>query len=430
MGYKRNLALIMSGRMISLLGTGVQAVAIPLLILDLTKSATMMGLVSFLTLIPLVLASMISGSVTDKNNKKHILIIADIVSGSTIGMMAILQMMGMLTIPLLIVFQVIASITSAFYGNASASIYPELFGKDKLEKVNAYKGSIDNFAMSISPIVGATVYGLLGIKYIFIVNAISFIICGIAEIFLVYNYEKKEKKQGEKESLLQEFSDVFSFLKGKKALLGLFAMIIITNFFDTPVATTIFPFLFKGKLGMPSTVYGFMQSALVGGMMVGNLVLATLLAKKNIKKVFRTCLITQYTFMLILSLVSLPFIMKLYPTNQILFPIILGAVIGTMGLFNAICNTMVITNIQKLVPREMMGRFFAVVMVIFEVSNPLGILLYGFLLDNVSTTLIFISTGVILLATIIVFFLTASEEAYNPDAKTEVKEETTPEVAV
>lgn len=411
--YKKNLLIYLPGRAVSLLGSGAQTLAIPLLVLEQTKSATAMGIITAISMVPFMISAVVGGSLADKYNKKHIMVVADLLSGVIVGLMAVLQILGMLDIYTLGAFQVLASISAGIFSSASTSIVPGLFAKEKLKKVNAYKGAADNFAMTLSPIFGGIAYAFLGIKYIFIVNAASFIISAMFEYMLDYEH-KAEETEDKKESMLGEFKGVLKFIKAKPAIMHLFVMVIATNFLDAPVSLVIFPYLFTQKMGATAAEYGLIQSALVGGLMLGNFLLATTLAKKGTKGVFRKSLYLQYISMLAISFISLPFTVSLYSKAGAQIIITAAVMILAMGAFNAICNTIVITNLQQLVPSNMLGKFFAVLTVIFEISNPLGVLVYGVLIDTMPVHYIFIGAAAILLAIVAVFIARASEESYSP----------------
>ena len=78
----------------------------------------------------------------------------------------------------------ILSICYTLYGPAVTSSIPQIVEEDKLTSANGIinqVGSIVNFA---GPILAGILYGLLGIKVIVIINAVSFLISAVMEMFL------------------------------------------------------------------------------------------------------------------------------------------------------------------------------------------------------------------------------------------------------
>lgn len=84
MKKSKNLWMYIGGRFISLMGSGVQMIAIPLYILDLTKSGTLMGVFSILTLVPALITAPFSGIIGDRRNRRNIMIAMDLGRGAFI----------------------------------------------------------------------------------------------------------------------------------------------------------------------------------------------------------------------------------------------------------------------------------------------------------------------------------------------------------
>ncbi len=70
----RNFWLYATGRLVSLIGTGIQDIAVPLFILDLTGSGTMMGSFMIITMVPRLILYPLAGVVGDRLNRKWIMI--------------------------------------------------------------------------------------------------------------------------------------------------------------------------------------------------------------------------------------------------------------------------------------------------------------------------------------------------------------------
>ena len=102
-GLGRNFWLFTLGRLVSLIGSGVQALAIPLYILDLTGSGVMMGTFSVVTMLPRILFGPIAGVLGDRFNRKYIMIYMDFARGAAIILMAYLSDVGVLNLALLFV---------------------------------------------------------------------------------------------------------------------------------------------------------------------------------------------------------------------------------------------------------------------------------------------------------------------------------------
>ena len=95
---KRNFLLYSAGRLVSLIGTGVQMIALPLYILDLTGSGTLMGTFALLSMLPGLIFSPIAGVLGDRMNRKKIMVNMDYLRGIIILFMAYSAYQGWMNI--------------------------------------------------------------------------------------------------------------------------------------------------------------------------------------------------------------------------------------------------------------------------------------------------------------------------------------------
>ncbi|WP_292597149.1 MFS transporter [Mesotoga sp. UBA6090] len=138
-GLGRNFWLFTTGRLVSLIGSGVQALAIPLYILDITGSGAMMGTFSIVTMLPRILFGPIAGVLGDRFNRKLIMIYMDFARGAAILTIAYLANIEALTITLLFVFQLIVSTLDISFDPATAAMLPDIIEEDNLMRGNSIR---------------------------------------------------------------------------------------------------------------------------------------------------------------------------------------------------------------------------------------------------------------------------------------------------
>ena len=86
--------LVASG--ISLVGTRLSAIALPLFVLITTGSATRTGLVAFAEMAPYVVMQALAGPLTDRVGPRRISILSDLVSAAVVAFIPVLHAMGRL----------------------------------------------------------------------------------------------------------------------------------------------------------------------------------------------------------------------------------------------------------------------------------------------------------------------------------------------
>ena len=180
----KNFIIIVIGQIISLFGNAIQRFSMSLYLLEFTGSTAAFARILAISTIPYILFAPIAGRLSDNINRKKIMVYLDLVCSILIGGYAIILLRGHDHELIVAGVMFILSICATLYAPAVTSSIPQIVEEEKLTSANGIinqVGSIVNFA---GPILAGLLYGLLGIKVIVIINAVSFLISAIMEMFL------------------------------------------------------------------------------------------------------------------------------------------------------------------------------------------------------------------------------------------------------
>ncbi|WP_195265465.1 MFS transporter [Clostridium sp. 1001275B_160808_H3] len=201
----KNFIIIVIGQIISLFGNAIQRFSMSLYLLEFTGSTATFANILAISTIPYILFAPIAGTLSDRVNKKKIMVYLDFFCSALIGGYAIILLNGRDHEVIVAVVMFMLSICFTLYGPAVTASIPQIVEEDKLTSANGVinqVGSIVNFA---GPILAGVLYGIVGIKAIVIINAISFFVSAIMELFLdipdvVVSEEVESKLQSKVES--------------------------------------------------------------------------------------------------------------------------------------------------------------------------------------------------------------------------------------
>lgn len=180
----KNFIKIVIGQIISLFGNAIQRFSMSLYLLEFTGSTATFANILAISTIPYILFAPIAGMLSDRVNKKKIMVYLDFFCSFLIGGYAIILLNGRDHEVIVAIVMFMLSICFTLYGPAVTSSIPQIVEEDKLTSANGVinqVGSIVNFA---GPILAGVLYGIVGIKAIVIINAISFFASAIMELFL------------------------------------------------------------------------------------------------------------------------------------------------------------------------------------------------------------------------------------------------------
>jgi len=415
----RNFWLYAIGRLVSLIGSGVQSLAIPLYILDLTGSGTIMGTFMVITMLPRILFGPIAGVLGDRFNRKMIMIYMDFARGASILAMAVLAGANSLTITVLFIFQLLISTFDISFDPATAAMLPDIIDSDKLLRGNSILGAINSLSYIIGPALGGILYGMFGIEAVLILNGASYIASAISEIFIRYR-QTTEKGKISLKSVFKDIVEGVGYMRKINGLILVMVFAMLSNFLLSPFFSVVFPFFARTIVGFTSEQYGFLQSGWVVGVLIGNVILGTLLSKKRQGNLFAMGLTAETLILFLLTVFFFPYFIDLFGWASWRYFAALGLPILVTGIFNAFVNTPLNTLFQKIVPTNYRSRIFSVISILSQIATPLGAAIYGFAVDRVPVHYLILVSSICNALLTLVFLLKGMTKLFDgktPDSK-------------
>ncbi|HET7483728.1 MAG TPA: MFS transporter, partial [Actinomycetota bacterium] len=172
---QRDFGLLWVGMTASLIGDGLYFVAIAWQVLDLSDRPSALSIVGVAWTVPQLLFLLIGGVLTDRLDRRTVLIGSDVVRGVAIGVLGVLSIAGTLVLWHVVVLVAIYGAAEAFFMPAFGAIVPDLVPSDMLVQAN----SLDQFVRPVAlrlvgPALGGLVIAGLGVGWAFIFDAASF----------------------------------------------------------------------------------------------------------------------------------------------------------------------------------------------------------------------------------------------------------------
>ena len=382
----KNFIIIVIGQIISLFGNAIQRFSMSLYLLEFTGSTAAFARILAISTIPYIIFAPIAGRLSDNINRKKIMVYLDLICSVIIGVYAFILLRGHDHEIIVGTVMFILSLCATLYGPAVTSSIPQIVEEKKLTSANGVinqVGSVVNFA---GPILAGLLYGLLGIKAIVIINAVSFLISAIMEMFLdIPDVAKKEDVSGDsnekvisiefvKKSCI-DMKESFIYLKHeKKVILGIIASYALCNIFLVPILSIVAPYFINVFLGLPSEVFGVVEAICVLGMILGGLWISVKPNVFSIKKV-------HYTYFPMIFGVLLMSTLGLIKLNAYILASIFAFGGLAIMLSIALSNVLTLTFIQKQIPDNMLGRVSAFSTAVATISVAPGQLLFGQVID-------------------------------------------------
>ncbi|RKY33317.1 MAG: MFS transporter [Candidatus Omnitrophota bacterium] len=365
------------GMFISLIGTWIQIVAQSWLVFQLTKSEFLLGLVGFLTHIPVFFLSLFGGVMADRANRKVILMVTQVSFMLMAFVLAFLTQRGLIT-PLQIMFiAVLNGIIMAFDAPSRQAVVVNLVDKKNLLNAIALNSVAFNSSRIIGPVLAGILVAVIGMSGCFYVNAFSFTAMIIALALIQINGNPLNNKN---HGPLKDLCEGLSAVKNNRQILILMSMVAVSSLFGIPYII-LMPVFADNILKVGISGLGYLMSFSGVGAVVGALILAGLGDFKFKGKLLGISMVI-FAFSLILLSLS-----RNYAFSFISLAFIGASSVTAVSLINTI--------LQGIVTDEIRGRVMSVFMFTFAGFMPFGNLLAGSLAQVFGVSQALLINGII-----------------------------------
>lgn len=388
----KNFTLLWSGKIISQLGDKFYAIALAWWIMQKTNLPTIMGLFLLTTILPSVLLGFFAGALTDRWNKKAMMVVTDIIRGGFVLIIAFMAMVGFLEVWQVFVIAFCLSIATAFFEPAIQAILPEIVEKENLTKANGMSQMVSGICTVAGPLMGSIAVSMFGIAWVFIANSISYFISAFFACFIVMN--KTNKNFNEKNFLWKDIYEGIQFLKNKPNILSILKIIAIAHFFMGSLMVCM-PFLAKGLEGNGIKNLGYLEMMMGIGLIMGSIFIS----------VNKKASINEGKLILFIMLVGICFL--IVSVEQFFrVKLVYGYMVemGIIGGCIAFASVFWQSLLQNYTPAYMTGRVFSVSSLIGNISLPIAYGIFGLLfsIGSISMIMGICGIGMILLCSYLI----------------------------
>jgi MFS family permease len=252
----------------------MEQIARPLLILELTNSALMVGLLTATRMIPQLLLGIWAGVLADRMDKRRILLISQTVTLVTHLTTAALILGGLIEPWMVFVTTFITGSSMAFNQPARQSLIPRLVPDETLANAVA----LNSAAMNIMRIGGASFAGLI---LIFTDLGELYLIQGILYVWvLLWTYQISVRNERidsrPNTSMLSDLLEGFSVVKRDRAIMYILVLCLILFVWGFPYQSVFVPLIAVESLDIGRSGAGLLVSMTGVGALIGSLTIATI----------------------------------------------------------------------------------------------------------------------------------------------------------
>jgi MFS family permease len=372
------LICLIAAEFVSQVGNQIAAIAIPILVLQFTHSSTATGIAGAGNIIPIVLAAFVGGKLIDRFGVWRVSVVADVLSGFSVMLLPFMFIAFKSVSPIVIFGLVFAGAlfdpTAVSARHILVPKFSRLAGVS-LDKVNGYRGSLENGADLLGPVVGAGLVSWIGAVDTLFMNAVSFFICAVLFAIAV----PRLRQQFVKSEGTKPIAGI-RFILQQRQLRSLTLSGMVLSFVLLPFLGLLLPVLVTQKF----------SAALLGICLAGFGMAATLGALSYSTLTQRFSRSTIYYSGLLLTAIAI-LLCAIVKT-----PIALLLAVGLGGLILGAGNPLEQTILQEVTPVRIAGQVFASHSAISSTAGFVGFLIAGVITELTSVEWVLSLSGSLL----------------------------------
>lgn len=373
----KNIPLLWFAQMISTAGDAIYHLALIWLILDLTGSSIVTGLVAMSTYLPAMLFSLYAGVLSDRMQRMALMVFSNLAQALTVILIPIMLYKGHEATLMIGILAFIRAAFGTLFPPAFNAFIPTIVERESLVRVNSIMATSQQFAWLIGPAAAGLLLGFISLKMLFVLDAISFILATLL-LLLVRHQQKPVRKTDH--SAMNDLVEGSRYLAGHPFIGFFIGLTVLNNLFIMGPAIVGTPILVKEVLGGTASDFAFVEACLALGMLIGSL--SVIYLRKVIKPgllLLIGMILDGVTYSIFYVADSVSFVMVFITLHAIGIPMI------------TVSRTAII---QRHTPNWIHGRLFSMVHIAVVGMTALSSALVGLIADSVDIRVIFFWIGI------------------------------------
>jgi MFS family permease len=212
----KSFVLFWAARVVSLIGSMVTLVVLPILVYRLSGSAFLTSLSTAFQVLPYFFFGFIAGAIADRANRKRLMVNCDFINAIVLGSIPVAYAFGALTLPHIYIASLLSASVFVWFDAANFGALPALVGRDRVIEANSSIWSISTLMQIAGPALGGFLAATIGPEWAMSVNALSYAVSGVLILLIprALNIARKDepRTQAVVSRMLKEIGEGLRFI--------------------------------------------------------------------------------------------------------------------------------------------------------------------------------------------------------------------------
>jgi MFS family permease len=382
----KNFKLFFYGQSVSVVGTWLQKTAVSWMVYSVTGSVFLLGLTTFLSMIPSLFLAPLAGSIIGRYDKHRAMILLQSLAMLQAGALALLIYLKIYNINFILALSLIQGIINSFDMTCRQTMMIDIVdNKEDLPNAVALNSTLNNFARIAGPAMAGIILHNYGDDICFIGNFLSYIPVLISLLMMKIT---PHIKATDKFKMLEDFIEGLDYIKKKTEMAKMLLMLMCSSLFVISF-NTLMPVFAKDIFSGNAETFSWFESAAGIGSIVSAIYLANLKKSDNMNKIMIAA-----SLLLGFSIIILAY------SNSLTIALICMALSG-VGMMAQTSSINIYVQTQSAV--NMRSRSISYYLMAYQGMIPVGSLIIGYVSHIIGTRNTVAIQGIICILSVIVY---------------------------
>jgi hypothetical protein len=388
----RDFWLYFSGQSISQLGSSFTTFALPLLIFRLTHSATSLAIGTAATFLPYLLFGLVLGAVTDRVDRRRMMLNTDLARALVIAVLPVLSLAGVLAVWQIYAVTFVQSSLGILFTCGEFAAIPALVGEEELVTANARIMATNNVGPILGPTLAGALVAFVPVAQLLFFDAGSFLVSAVALAAIRRSFnagmEPVKAAANVARGLLADVRQGLEYVWRHPVLRSISIMMALINFVYATADAQLVLFAARA-LHASSSQIGFLFACGAAGIVIVSLLAGPIRRRLSFAVTALGALVVSGLALTAMAL------FRSYPAALVLW--------GASSGFGLLLNINTGALRQAIVPPQLFGRVVSVAQVLAWSAIPLGSIAGAAAINASSVTTVYAVTGVLIAAIALAF---------------------------
>jgi predicted MFS family arabinose efflux permease len=352
---------------VSVLGSRISTVAYPLLVLALTESPALAGLMGFVATLPYLVFQLPAGALVDRWNRKRLMIACDVVRALALASIALALWADALAVAQLLIVGFVEGTCYVFYNLAQSAAVRHVAHPSQLPSALGRNEARERGAQMLGTPLGGILFGV-GRAVPFLVDAVTYV-ASIVTLLLIRKEFQAPPEPRRPTRLLAEVKEGIAWLWNQPFLRATAFLVAASNLLFAALVLVLIVLAREG--GAPPAMIGVMLAGAGVGGVAGSLLAPWLERRLSMKRIV---IGANWMWALFLPLMLL--------SQE---PLWLGGIFALMAFVGPVWNVAIGAYQLTITPDRLLARVTSAETLLAYGALPLGSLSAGLLLEAAGT---------------------------------------------